>query len=322
MGALAALGLVLCARIAGDPRGPRSARAAAAAAARRAGAGVYLSFSRGAIGALAAGLAVLVVAARDRAQLRAAGLRSCRRGRSAGRACGASPGVRALEGDLGARETQGAGGAGAAAGAVRRRAAFAQRAARPATARGAPAAAVPRWALALAAVAGIGAVVGAAAAENRAERPGAAQGANAGAARVAAEQPLRLLGRGAARVRRPSAARRRAAAASAWSGCASATIAEPAQRRPLALPRDGRRSWGSSGWRCWRCSWPGSAGAARRALPATARWPPGRSRRWWRCALHAGLDWDWEMPALALVGIVLAGLLCGAADRLAAADPG
>jgi hypothetical protein len=31
-------------------------------------------------------------------------------------------------------------------------------------------------------------------------------------------------------------------------------------------------------------------------------------------ALHAGLDWDWEMPGLTLVAIVLAGLLIAAAD--------
>jgi hypothetical protein len=31
-------------------------------------------------------------------------------------------------------------------------------------------------------------------------------------------------------------------------------------------------------------------------------------------ALHAGLDWDWEMPGLTLVAIVLAGLVIAAAD--------
>jgi hypothetical protein len=35
-------------------------------------------------------------------------------------------------------------------------------------------------------------------------------------------------------------------------------------------------------------------------------------------ATHAALDWDWEMPALALVAIVLAGLVVAAAEGDAA----
>ena len=50
-GALAALGLVLCARLAGDVTRPRALRIAAAAAAAPLGMGVYLSFSRGALAA-------------------------------------------------------------------------------------------------------------------------------------------------------------------------------------------------------------------------------------------------------------------------------
>jgi hypothetical protein len=70
-GALAAVGLVLCARIAGDGERPRALRAAAAAAAAPLGVGTYLSFSRGAIACLLAGLAALVALDRDRRQLRA-----------------------------------------------------------------------------------------------------------------------------------------------------------------------------------------------------------------------------------------------------------
>jgi hypothetical protein len=32
-------------------------------------------------------------------------------------------------------------------------------------------------------------------------------------------------------------------------------------------------------------------------------------------AVHAGVDWDWEMPALTLVAVLLAGLLLGAAEE-------
>ena len=71
-GALAAFGLVLCARLAGDPSRPRAVRVAAAAAVAPLGAGVYLSYSRGAIAAAVLGLVVLVALAPTRAQLRAA----------------------------------------------------------------------------------------------------------------------------------------------------------------------------------------------------------------------------------------------------------
>ena len=54
-GAFAAIGLVLAAGLAGDPGRPRALRAAAAATGPLLGLAVYLTFSRGALGALAAG---------------------------------------------------------------------------------------------------------------------------------------------------------------------------------------------------------------------------------------------------------------------------
>jgi O-antigen ligase len=33
-------------------------------------------------------------------------------------------------------------------------------------------------------------------------------------------------------------------------------------------------------------------------------------------AVHAGLDWDWEMPAIALVGLLLAGVVVAANDEI------
>ncbi len=60
-GALSAIGLVLCVRIAADDRRPRPLRAAAALLGPTLGLGVYLSFSRGALFALAGGLVLLVV---------------------------------------------------------------------------------------------------------------------------------------------------------------------------------------------------------------------------------------------------------------------
>ncbi len=71
-GALAALGLVLCARLAGDPGRPRAMRLIAAALAPVLAAGLYLSYSRGALAVAILGLLVLAALAPSRAQLRAA----------------------------------------------------------------------------------------------------------------------------------------------------------------------------------------------------------------------------------------------------------
>ena len=96
MGALAAIGLVLCARIAGDRDREPALRAAAAAAAVPLGMGCYLSFSRGAFAALAAGLLALIVLAPTGAQLRAAVLVLAagrrRRDRGSGGATRCAPG--------------------------------------------------------------------------------------------------------------------------------------------------------------------------------------------------------------------------------------
>ena len=70
-GAVAAVGLVLAIRIAGDPDRSRALRGAAAAAGVLLALGVYLTFSRGALAAVAAGLVVLIaLAPQVRPQLR------------------------------------------------------------------------------------------------------------------------------------------------------------------------------------------------------------------------------------------------------------
>src|SRR5581483_9310238 len=71
MGELAALGFVLCARIAGDTSRAMRLRLAAAAATAPLGMGLYLSVSRGALFACAAGVVALIVLAPRRAQLEA-----------------------------------------------------------------------------------------------------------------------------------------------------------------------------------------------------------------------------------------------------------
>jgi O-Antigen ligase len=73
LGLLGAFGFVLATRVAGDPDREPAMRAAAAVAGVALGLGVYLSFSRGALAAVAAGVLFLVaLAPQGRPQLRAA----------------------------------------------------------------------------------------------------------------------------------------------------------------------------------------------------------------------------------------------------------
>lgn len=106
-GALAAIGFVLCARLAGATDRPRTMRAAAAAAAIPLGLAVYISYSRGAIAAALVGVAVLLATAPTWSQLRAAAV--ALGGGVLAAACGAAlPGVASASGALGDRELDGA----------------------------------------------------------------------------------------------------------------------------------------------------------------------------------------------------------------------
>src|SRR4051812_23173551 len=107
MGFLAAFGLVLCARLAGDGTRPRWLRVAATAGAAPLGLGIYLSFSRGAVLACGVGLVVLGAAAPDWAPLRAAAIAL---GAGGFAALAATPydAVTSLSGAAGTREGEGA----------------------------------------------------------------------------------------------------------------------------------------------------------------------------------------------------------------------
>jgi hypothetical protein len=72
MGSLAAIGLILGARLCGDPDRPRPIRAAAAAGSVLLGSGLYTTFSRGSIFEYAIGMIMLVVLCRRQEQLRGA----------------------------------------------------------------------------------------------------------------------------------------------------------------------------------------------------------------------------------------------------------
>ena len=106
-GALAAIGLVLCARLAGDPSRPTALRSVAAAACPLLGTGVYLSYSRGAIAAGAVGLILLLAAAPTRPQLRAV-LAALVSSVLAGASAAAFRGVASLSGSPAEQERDGA----------------------------------------------------------------------------------------------------------------------------------------------------------------------------------------------------------------------
>jgi O-Antigen ligase len=309
-GALAAIGLVLCARLAGDRTRPRAIRLAAAAAAPAVAAGLYLSYSRGALAVAVLGLLVLVAAAPSRLQIRAAALVAAT-GVVVAAGSELLPGVSELAGSDRARDgllfmaVLVAAGAAAALGVAR----AAQE----------PSAA-PRWyawlgraAWIAAAAVAAGLVIG-----GVAERPSdREQAAAAGAQRLTtvtsnryeywrvalgafADEPLAGVGAGGFRA--------------VWL-----------QERPLpetvrdthSLEFEVAAELGVLGLIALAVMVGGAALAARRALVrhrAQAAGPVAALVVWF---LHASIDWDWQMPAVTLGALVLAGLLIALAEEAA-----
>ncbi|HEX6698610.1 MAG TPA: O-antigen ligase family protein [Solirubrobacteraceae bacterium] len=307
-GALAAMGLVLCARLAGDVSRPRALRIAAAAAAAPLGMGAYLSFSRGAIACLLAGLAALVAFDRTRAQLRAAAI-ALGAGALAGAAAAPFGAVRALH--PAHATAQGLAvlvllAAIAAGAALLQARGDAQR--EPLRLRTAPIVAVV---VALALLPYVAVVL--------AERGGPSRDAAFGATNarlsdvgthrlsywrvavdVAADHPLAGAGPGAFAV---EWLRRR-------------TIDERV-RNAHSLELQTLADLGLVGLALLAAVLAATALAARRVLHADRALAAGPAAAALTWALHAGLDWDWEMPAVTLVAVALAGLLlcrAGAAD--------
>jgi hypothetical protein len=107
MGEVAALGFVLITRLAGDRSRPAALRMGAAAAAPVLGLGVYISFSRGALFACVAGLVTLIVVAPRRAQARALAT-TLAAGVVASLVAGPLRGVTSLAGPASSRQRDGA----------------------------------------------------------------------------------------------------------------------------------------------------------------------------------------------------------------------
>jgi O-Antigen ligase len=313
MGALAALGLVLCARLAGDSSRPAWLRAAGAAGAVPLGMGTYLSFSRGALAALAAGLVALLILAPARAQARAL-LVAVVAGTGGALAAASSGGVRAYAGTLAAREREGAIVLGVAV-VLMALAAVAVRfigADRPlALSRRARWAG---WAVVLALL-----VLPILVAGGRQPAPRSVGASNERFARLGSERydywkvafdagldhPLRGIGASGFRVawleHRHSGETVRDA-----HSLEVETFAELGLVGVVLLAA----FLGGVG---------GAAAAAHRADPQLAAGPAAALIVW---ALHSSLDWDWEMPGLTLVALVLAGTLLARAGAPTASGPG
>jgi hypothetical protein len=307
MGGLAAIGAVLCARLAGDPARTRSLRATGAAAAVPLGLGVYMSFSRGALLAAVVGLLVLwLLAPAPGAQLRAVVVVAVGGCLVAG-AAAALPATRTLGG--GGRVWQGLALLAAvalvsalAAGVQARAPAGSPRPRR-----------VLRPALALAAVLTAAVVVLAVGAAVERSPDGTPFGATSArfasaqsdrygywevAARAFADHPLRGIGSGGFAVewlRERDVPERVRDAHSLYAE----TAAELGLPGLLALA--------------------GLLGAVALAGRRVTRREPavavGALAGFVTWAVQAGLDWSWEMPALTLVALLLAAALLAWSDE-------
>ena len=311
MGAVAAMGLVLCTRMAADERRPLRLRAAAAAAAAPLGAAIYLPFSRGAIAAAATGLLVLVLLDPHRAGLRAAAV-SVGTGLAAAVACGLFPWVRSTSEHGLSNDLQGV----AAFALVLLAAALAAVATLRWTAKthgdtAPPASPRARVAAALGVVLGLVLVTAAVegSPQGSSPQPGA-QTARLSSLdsmryeywRVAletfADHPLAGTGSGGFRVEWLRERPERDAAGDAHSLYLE-TLAELGLAGAVALI----------------AMLAGLALSARRALVAEPAATLGLVAMLGTYLVHAALDWDWEMPAVTLPALAAAAAIVATADR-------
>jgi hypothetical protein len=309
-GALAAVGLVLCTRLAGDPSRPTWLRGLAGASAVPLAAGIYLTFSRGAAAVAVAGLVLLVAFAPTRPQARAAAT-SLILGVLAAGALSMFDGVSAAQGTLDERMSDGAYAgtvlivlaivaAALTVHAGRRQRRHPPTPIPPHRAR-AGALAVTAVLLAAAGVLIVGAL---------GERPSQAElAAGADAERLTtvtsnryeywrvaldafAREPIIGLGAAGFRVE--------------WRR--EREITESVQD-VHSIVVEVASELGSVGLLAFAILIGGIAAAARRALAADRQAAAGACAATLAWLLHASIDWDWQFPAVTLPAIALAGLL-------------
>ena len=322
MGALGAIGLILAVRVSGEPSRPTSLRTSAAAVAVMLGLGTYLSFSRGALAALAIGAVTLIALVPTRPQLRALAIALVGAGCAAA-LTGALASVRTLGGSLATREREGAAMLGALAGLCALAAAAQWYSARS-EATGGPSSGPlprPRHSRATAAAAIVLLFVGlvAYAASDKGRPP--ATGANP--ARLGSLESNRYAYWGVALrdgfAKRPLNGLGAGGFSVAWLQHRS--IRERT-RVAHSLYIEMLAELGLVGFALLAVFYGGIAASARRAYRADPLFAAGAAAALVTYAAHAAVDWDWEMPALTLVAIALAGLLIAAADRRAEVGEG
>ena len=314
MGELAAIGFVLCASLAGDSERPRWIGPLAAAACAPLGVGLYLSFSRGALFACVAGLIALLAAAPRREQLGAllivvlAGALSV---------AGAAPsgGLTSFAGALATRERQ-----GAIALAVLVVVMVAAALAQVVVVRRRPGGALwqPRYApgLALALIcAGLALAIGVGAKETTAAP------LSSGASRLVSLQSNRYAYWNVA-LKAFAAEPVRGVGAGGWAVWwlryrKINAFAQDAHSLPLQTAAE----LGLVGLGALAMLFGGVAAAARTAHRVAPRLTAGAIAGLVAYAVHSPLDWDWQMPAVTMVAIVLAGLVLALQRRRVTAPP-
>jgi hypothetical protein len=314
-GLLAAMGFLLCVRLAGDASRQVSLRAAAAAGCAPLGAGVYLSYSRGALAVTVIGLVFLLAAAPTRPHLRAvmAGLLA---GSAASLVSAAFRGVASLEGSAADQRREGAivlallvAIAGVAAlVAVRMAAAERRDGDRVGVLRHARR--LPAAAAAATVACVVGLIVGGLLESGRSSESAAASASRLVSissqryeywrvgGRAFLDQPILGEGSGGFRVLWRREREVPAAALEVHS-----LVLEMATE--LGLP----------GLALMGAFLLGVAAAGRSALRAGAPLAPAACAVCATWLLHASIDWDWQMPAVTLPAIVLAGGLLAESER-------
>jgi hypothetical protein len=310
-GLLAALGFLLCARLAGDPSRPRALRAGAAAACVPLGMGVYLSYSRGAVVVALIGLLFLLAAAPNRPQLRAALGALLAAGVASGCAA-AFRGVAALEGTGSEQRRDGAIVLVLLLAVMLFAAPAAWRAAAPGEG------AEPlRHARRLPAVAGVAALLCAAGlvAGSLVESAERADTVGAKPARFVSVSSLRYeyWGVGAeAFLDRPLQGEGSGAFRVLWL---QERDVDAGALEVHSLALEMATELGLPGLLLLGLFLGGVALAGRRALEAGAALAPGAVAACGAWLVHALIDWDWQMPAVTLPALVLAGGLLAESER-------
>jgi O-antigen ligase len=316
MGELAAIGFVLCAALAGSPHRPRWLIRLAAAGCAPLAVGLYLSFSRGALFACVAGLIAVLVAAPVRAQRRALILVVVAGGLAI---AAAAPlhGVTGLSGSLNTRELQGAIVLGVlvvlmlAAGAIAPRLVGSGTAGHPLR--------LPRrapWIALVLICAGLAVAITVGAKETT-----VSPSLSGGASRLTSLESDRYAYWDVA-LRAFSSQPIHGVGAGGWELWWLHYRTVPAFAQDAhSLPLQTLAELGLVGLALLGMLVGGVAAACHRAHLVSPGFTSGATGAIVAYAAHAPLDWDWQMPAVTLVALVLVGMVLGAASPGGATAP-